>query len=84
VRRSGKTFTITGGAESYVDRGLIPRTLSFIFAEVAHRKDWHTKVFISYLDTRSDEAIIVSTIGCFFTTHRNFFRSCCDFVSIKF
>lgn len=30
---SGKTFTITGGAERYVDRGLIPRTLQFIFKE---------------------------------------------------
>ena len=28
---SGKTFTITGGAERYVDRGIIPRTLSYIF-----------------------------------------------------
>ena len=30
---SGKTFTITGGAESYNDRGLIPRSLSMIFNE---------------------------------------------------
>ncbi len=28
---SGKTFTITGGAERYVDRGIIPRTLSYIY-----------------------------------------------------
>jgi len=28
---SGKTFTITGGAERYQDRGLIPRSLSYIF-----------------------------------------------------
>lgn len=28
---SGKTFTITGGAERYVDRGIIPRMLSYIF-----------------------------------------------------
>ena len=28
---SGKTFTITGGAERYIDRGIIPRTLSYIF-----------------------------------------------------
>ena len=32
---SGKTFTMTGGAERYADRGLIPRTLSYIFAHVA-------------------------------------------------
>lgn len=28
---SGKTFTMTGGYDSYEDRGLIPRTLSYIF-----------------------------------------------------
>ena len=28
---SGKTFTITGGVERYADRGIIPRTLSFMF-----------------------------------------------------
>ena len=30
---SGKTFTITGGAERYDHRGIIPRTLSYIFAQ---------------------------------------------------
>ena len=30
---SGKTFTMTGGSGSYDDRGLIPRTLSYIFNE---------------------------------------------------
>ena len=29
---SGKTFTITGGAEKYIDRGIIPRTLSHVFS----------------------------------------------------
>lgn len=28
---SGKTFTITGGAKRYSDRGIIPRTLSYLF-----------------------------------------------------
>jgi kinesin family protein 6/9 len=28
---SGKTFTITGGVEKYSDRGIIPRTLSYLF-----------------------------------------------------
>ena len=31
---SGKTFTITGGAERYVDRGLIPRSLSYLYSEL--------------------------------------------------
>ncbi len=28
---SGKTFTITGGPERYTDRGIIPRSLSYVF-----------------------------------------------------
>ena len=30
---SGKTFTITGGPERYSDRGIIPRSLSYIFQQ---------------------------------------------------
>jgi len=30
---SGKTFTITGGVEKYEDRGVIPRTLSYLFSK---------------------------------------------------
>ena len=47
---SGKTFTITGGAERYVDRGLIPRTISYIFSEVRRRTDMVFKVSVSYLE----------------------------------
>jgi len=36
---SGKTFTITGGAERYVDRGIIPRAIAYVFAKVAERPD---------------------------------------------
>ncbi len=32
---TGKTFTITGGAERYEDRGIIPRTLSYLFSKYA-------------------------------------------------
>ena len=31
---SGKTFTITGGARSYGDRGIIPRTLSYLYQHI--------------------------------------------------
>lgn len=34
---SGKTFTITGGPERYSDRGLIPRSISFLFQSIAQR-----------------------------------------------
>lgn len=41
---SGKTFTITGGAMHYADRGIIPRTLSSIFSEVSKRSDHQYQV----------------------------------------
>ncbi|XP_056446624.1 kinesin-like protein KIF6 [Gadus chalcogrammus] len=31
---SGKTFTITGGARRYGDRGIIPRTLSYLYQHI--------------------------------------------------
>lgn len=31
---SGKTFTITGGEASYEQRGIIPRTLGYIFERI--------------------------------------------------
>lgn len=32
---SGKTFTITGGVERYADRGIIPRSLTYLFQQHA-------------------------------------------------
>lgn len=51
---SGKTFTITGGPERYVDRGMIPRTISFIFSELAQRSDYSYTLHISYLEIYQD------------------------------
>lgn len=36
---SGKTFTITGGVDSYDQRGLIPRALSMVFQRAAQVTD---------------------------------------------
>lgn len=47
---SGKTFTITGGAERYVDRGMIPRSISYIFQQLQKRTDCNFEVRISYLE----------------------------------
>ncbi|QDZ21232.1 kinesin [Chloropicon primus] len=47
---SGKTFTITGGAERYVDRGIIPRSISLIYQELEKRTDQQFSVSISYLE----------------------------------
>ena len=47
VTGSGKTFTITGGAEKYKDRGIIPRTLEHIFKKC---HDENTKISVSYIE----------------------------------
>ena len=36
---SGKTFTMTGGAQRYVDRGVIPRAIGLIYSELGKRSD---------------------------------------------
>lgn len=36
---SGKTYTMTGGSEGYNYRGIIPRTLSYIFKQIESRTD---------------------------------------------
>ena len=47
---SGKTFTITGGAERYIDRGIIPRTLSYIFEYFERNSEKTFTAHISYLE----------------------------------
>ncbi|XP_041351930.1 kinesin-like protein KIF6 [Gigantopelta aegis] len=47
---SGKTFTITGGAERYIDRGIIPRSLSYIFDKIEKTPELAFTVHISYLE----------------------------------
>jgi len=50
---SGKTFTITGGPTRYEDRGLIPRTIAYMF-ECFRRSDAQYKMYISYLEIYQD------------------------------
>ncbi|KAK7196385.1 kinesin [Novymonas esmeraldas] len=38
---SGKTYSVTGGTESYHDRGLIPRAMAMIYEEVDRRHHHH-------------------------------------------
>ena len=51
----GKTYTITGGSERYVDRGLIPRTLSEIFDRIRKDGKSNYKMYISYLEIYNDQ-----------------------------
>ena len=47
---AGNTFTITGGGDRYVDRGILPRTLSTIYKEINKRNEWQYSVAISYME----------------------------------
>lgn len=51
---SGKTFSITGGTESYDDRGIIPRSLAMIYEAIGKRKDINWTVSLSYLQIYND------------------------------
>ena len=44
---SGKTFTITGGAEHYADRGIIPRTLSYLLQQYQKVQSGDTRWHVS-------------------------------------
>ncbi|CAN0081338.1 unnamed protein product, partial [Discosporangium mesarthrocarpum] len=52
---SGKTFTVTGGAERYVDRGIIPRALNLLFAEFKSRSDVQYTCHVSYLEIYNEQ-----------------------------
>ncbi|XP_066559500.1 kinesin-like protein KIF6 isoform X2 [Amia ocellicauda] len=47
---SGKTFTITGGPERYSDRGIVPRTLSYLYHNFSMDTSKVYTTHISYLE----------------------------------
>lgn len=47
---SGKTFTITGGPESYDDRGIIPRAIAHLFKAMKGEEQTSFSCYISYLE----------------------------------
>ena len=58
---SGKTHTIEGSGRKFIDRGLIPRTLSYIYKEIEKRcsadgpaSDVEMTVHISYMEIYQD------------------------------
>ena len=52
---SGKTFTMTGGPERYQDRGIIPRTISYIFDQQQKRTDREINVSVSYIEIYNND-----------------------------
>jgi kinesin family protein 6/9 len=52
---SGKTYTITGEPEKIEKRGLIPRTISYIFNEIRKRPLFKWTVSISYLEIYNND-----------------------------
>ena len=47
---SGKTFTIEGSAKRFEDRGLIPRSINYIYEKLKDRTDQDITVHISYFE----------------------------------
>ena len=47
---SGKTYTMTGGTEKYTDRGIIPRTISYLFDYFKRTSGLVFTLQISYLE----------------------------------
>ncbi len=60
---TGKTFTMTGGPERYEDRGIIPRTLQYLFAHFSRQVHTQVSCWISYLEIYNDVSITVSRRG---------------------
>ena len=46
---------MTGGAEHYNDRGIIPRTISYIFDKQKSRTDLQINVSISYIEIYNND-----------------------------
>ncbi|CAD8100177.1 unnamed protein product [Paramecium sonneborni] len=52
---SGKTYTMSG-AETWQLRGVIPRTLSYIFDEIDKRTKFEYKIYISFMEIYNENA----------------------------
>ena len=58
---SGKTFTMTGGQSSFNDRGIIPRTLQYLFQTFKKRTDCSHQVHISYMEIYNEHGCDAAT-----------------------
>eukprot|EP00445_Apocalathium_hangoei_P022108 CAMPEP_0203901044 /NCGR_PEP_ID=MMETSP0359-20131031/43243_1 /ASSEMBLY_ACC=CAM_ASM_000338 /TAXON_ID=268821 /ORGANISM="Scrippsiella Hangoei, Strain SHTV-5" /LENGTH=1019 /DNA_ID=CAMNT_0050824635 /DNA_START=26 /DNA_END=3086 /DNA_ORIENTATION=+ len=54
----GKTFAVTGGVQRFADRGLIPRSISALFAELGPRHDRDEfQVYVSFFEIYKDNVV---------------------------
>eukprot|EP00698_Gefionella_okellyi_P015000 TRINITY_DN4197_c0_g1_i1.p1 TRINITY_DN4197_c0_g1~~TRINITY_DN4197_c0_g1_i1.p1 ORF type:complete len:514 (-),score=95.43 TRINITY_DN4197_c0_g1_i1:859-2379(-) len=60
---SGKSFTITGGEDHRDQRGIIPRTLEFLFAEYKRRSDSQFTTYVSYLEIYNEKGFDLFDVG---------------------
>ena len=47
---SGKTYTVAGDTQRFDQRGIIPRSLNYLFSEIDLREDREVTVKCSYLE----------------------------------
>eukprot|EP00761_Pharyngomonas_kirbyi_P009461 gb/GECH01009477.1/.p1 GENE.gb/GECH01009477.1/~~gb/GECH01009477.1/.p1 ORF type:complete len:748 (+),score=215.94 gb/GECH01009477.1/:1-2244(+) len=52
---AGKTYTMRGGARSYKQRGIIPRTINQIYHEIQNKPEFSFTIKISYLEIYNDQ-----------------------------
>ena len=58
---SGKTYTMTGTPERYADRGIIPRTVSYLFKMARENTECMIKYAVSYLEIYENSGKIPKT-----------------------
>ncbi|XP_041824334.1 kinesin-like protein KIF9 isoform X2 [Melanotaenia boesemani] len=54
---AGKTYTMTGSAQSYKQRGIIPRALQQVFQEMEKRTEHTISVHLSYLEIYNESLL---------------------------
>lgn len=52
---SGKTFTMTGGTVNYQQRGIIPRTISYLFERISRDQQKSYELSVSYMEIYNNQ-----------------------------
>jgi hypothetical protein len=59
---SGKTYTVAGDTQRYDQRGIIPRSLHYLFSEIDLREDREVTVKCSYLEIYNE--VMTTALSC--------------------